>query len=58
MGVEKERTLELTSKYLEWFKAQATPVQEAARVYVKLLLEKRAILGKALRGHTQGQQVS
>jgi len=27
MGADKERALEATSKYLEWFSSQAEPVQ-------------------------------
>jgi hypothetical protein len=40
------RALESTSEYLEWFKAQTGPVQEAVRAYVKLLLEKGPSLGQ------------
>jgi hypothetical protein len=46
MGAEKERALESTSEYLEWFTSQAEPVQEAVRAYVKLLLEKGPSLGR------------
>ncbi|MGO8694005.1 MAG: type II toxin-antitoxin system RelE/ParE family toxin [Rectinemataceae bacterium] len=41
----RERALESTGEYLDWFKAQAEPVQEAVRAYVKLLLEKGPSLG-------------
>lgn len=41
-----ERALESTSEYLDWFKAQAVPVQEAVRAYVKLLLDKGPSLGR------------
>lgn len=41
-----ERALESTTQYLDWFKAQEPPVQEAVRAYVKLLLEKGPSLGR------------
>jgi len=40
------RELESTSEYLDWFKAQEQPVQEAVRAYVKLLLDKGPTLGR------------
>lgn len=46
MGADKERALEATSEYLEWFTSQAEPVQEAVRAYVKLLLAKGPSLGR------------
>lgn len=42
----KDRALESTTEYLDWFKAQEPPVQEAVRAYVKLLLEKGPSLGR------------
>ena len=45
-GADKERALEATSEYLEWFASQAEPVQEAVRTYVKLLLVKGPSLGR------------
>ena len=41
-----EWALESTGEYLDWFKTQAAPVQEAVRAYVKLLLEKGPALGR------------
>jgi hypothetical protein len=38
--------LESTSEYLDWFIAQESPVQEAVRAFVKLLLEKGPSLGR------------
>jgi len=38
--------LETTEEYLEWFKVQVSPVQEAVRAYVKLLLDKGPSLGR------------
>ncbi len=32
--------LESTSEYLDWFKAQTSPVQEAVRAYVNCSLRK------------------
>ncbi|AFG38312.1 type II toxin-antitoxin system RelE/ParE family toxin [Spirochaeta africana] len=46
MGKSDERLLQSTTEYLEWFKMQAAPVQEAVRAYVKLLLEKGPALGR------------
>jgi hypothetical protein len=46
MGADKERTLETTSEYLEWFSSQTAPVQEAVRAYVMLLLAKGSSLGR------------
>lgn len=40
------RELESTSEYLDWFRAQEQPVQEAVRAYVKLLLDKGPTLGR------------
>lgn len=40
------RELESTSEYLDWFKAQEQPVQEAVRAYVKLLFDKGPTLGR------------
>ncbi|GAB6089538.1 type II toxin-antitoxin system RelE/ParE family toxin [Spirochaeta dissipatitropha] len=38
--------VESTREYLDWFIAQESPVQEAVRAYVKLLLEKGPSLGR------------
>jgi len=46
MRPDKEWALESTSRYLEWFAAQTSPVKEAVRAYVKLLLAKGPSLGR------------
>ncbi|MDA8409596.1 MAG: type II toxin-antitoxin system RelE/ParE family toxin [Treponema sp.] len=42
----KERTLESTREYMDWFVAQDEPVQEATRAYVKLLIARGPELGR------------
>ena len=46
MAFVGERALESTREYLDWFKEQSAPVQEAIRAYVKLLLERGPSLGR------------
>lgn len=57
MGADKERALEATNEYLEWFSSQVEPVQEARSGLCKAAPCKRAFLGTPLRGHVQVEHV-
>jgi hypothetical protein len=50
--------LESTEEYLDWFRAQEPPVQEAVRAYVKLLLEKGPSLARPYVDTLKGSRYS
>lgn len=52
------RELASTTEYLDWFKAQTPPVQEAVRAYIKLLLEKGPALGRPYVDTLKGSKYS